>query len=426
MDQISNEIFNILKGANYKLRLFTLAGAKTLDPSEATRFYAYDQDLMISVRTESKNLEVAVQAGLDYDITDNAKLIAAIKKVTHNNLGEFTVRNFDKKIEPKDFSHQSVHESAFGKAFGSIKTSYIPSANAKLIIKHTKGVNEEKRGARSRNIHSLFIENTQGEKFHFPHKYMAGAKAMTKHVNEGGTPYDEKGKQILAVCEEVVDLSKFVMHTRRNKLVSESNNDIVDLVKAKLAESKQVIKSLITNKGYAGFTPVTVKETLEEDDLGVDIAERFPYNTFTESGLDNVLGRVNRLVSETQRITTMNNELFGKLFTMIESKQNLGLQIDKNDPENPNNEDQTKYSGNEGVTAKLSSMLSYIAQRSTNDELSNTVAQLSENVHSMDQNTKMALAKFVNYAMYAPKTESVEKSTAIDAEVTTQLRNKIS
>ena len=99
---------------------------------------------------------------------------------------------------------------------------------------------------------------------------------------------------------------------------------------------------------------------------------------------------------------------------------------DKNDPENPNNEDQTKYSGNEGVTAKLSSMLSYIAQRSTNDELSNTVAQLSENVHSMDQNTKMALAKFVNYAMHAPKTESVEKSTAIDAEVTTQLRNKIS
>ena len=42
--ELSTEIFNILKGANIKLKLFDAQGAKTLDPETASRFYAYEDD----------------------------------------------------------------------------------------------------------------------------------------------------------------------------------------------------------------------------------------------------------------------------------------------------------------------------------------------------------------------------------------------
>ena len=45
------KIFNIIKGANYDVVLFTDAGEKTLDSAEATRFYVKEHDMMISLRS---------------------------------------------------------------------------------------------------------------------------------------------------------------------------------------------------------------------------------------------------------------------------------------------------------------------------------------------------------------------------------------
>ena len=38
MNTVAQEIFNIIKGANYDVVLFTDAGEKTLDSASATRF----------------------------------------------------------------------------------------------------------------------------------------------------------------------------------------------------------------------------------------------------------------------------------------------------------------------------------------------------------------------------------------------------
>ena len=39
MNDISTELFNILKGAGYKMRLYTIDGVETLNVEEATRLY---------------------------------------------------------------------------------------------------------------------------------------------------------------------------------------------------------------------------------------------------------------------------------------------------------------------------------------------------------------------------------------------------
>ncbi len=248
MATVSEEVFNIIKGANYDVVLFTDSGEKTLDPESATRFYISDNDMMISVRSEDNKLELVVQLGNDFDIAANKTLLDSFKSAVHKRMGEYTVKRFDKNIEPKDFSHQSVTEG-FSRAFGGVKTSYIQLENARLIIKHSKGVNEEKRGARSRNIHSLFIENANKEQTRFPYKYMAGAKAMAMHVNHGGTFEDAKGTGIMNMCKEATEMAQFLTHVRKNKLVNEGNANVVETIKSQLRQIKETIRGLQTLKG---------------------------------------------------------------------------------------------------------------------------------------------------------------------------------
>lgn len=435
MENLALEIFNILKGANIDIRLFDQAGMKTTDVEQATRFYASEKDLMISIRSDNTNLEVVIQAGEDFDVSRNSKLIDIIKKSAHRHMAEFTVRNFGKHIEPKDFAHQSVSETQIEgnimseskqKAFGSTKTSYVQFPNSKLIIKHNKSVNEEVRGSRSRNIQSLFIENAQGEKFKFPYKFMSGAKAMAKHVTEGGTPYDEKGTSIIAMCEDIAELSSFVKHVRSNKLISEDNADVVETVKAELHAIKEAVKSLSTQKGYNNFESYT-RKSIEEGTDGVDIEQKFMYNTFSNKDMNNSVSLVSALVAEATGRRNMNQELITQVGDMLKSGADLKITIDKNDPEWPDNANPVKFSGSNGPIAKLSALLSYLSMNSKNDEVFNLLAQLSESVHDMDKSQVQFIAKLVRYLIQtANKVEATESVATIAESVELAMRKKIS
>lgn len=423
MDTLAEEIFNILKGAGYSLRLFNDQGVKTLNAKEATRFYAFDQDVMVSLRQKDGRTEVVVQAGADFDVTANSKLLSTIQTVAHKHLGEYTVRRYDKKITPKDFAYQTVAE-AFSKPYGSVKTSYIQSPNAKLIIKHSKGVNEEVRGARSRHIHSLFIENAQGERFSFPYKYISGAKAMAMHINEGGTPYDDQGQAILDLCEEIASLNKFLKHVKTNGLVNESNQDIVETVKQQLQQHKNTINGLTTQRGYNSFS---VQEKAEVSEESVDITSKFLYNTFTEE-MGTILSKVSQIVSEKTDRETKHLETIKSVYELVDQGKNIGLTIDQNDPEWPDNEDPIKYSGSEGAEAKLASVLRYMALNARDDDASNRFANLSAIVHDLSQTHKQAVAKMVDYFVQGSSqaAESTEDySMALDESVVMQLRKKI-
>jgi hypothetical protein len=426
MNTLGNEIFNVIKGANYDVVLFTDGGAKTIDPEDATRFYISDQDMMISMRVESNKLELVVQLGTDFDINSNKKLLDSLKSAVHKQMGEFTVKRFDKNIEPKDFSHQSVAEG-FSRAFGSVRTSYIQLENARLIIKHNKGVNEEVRGSRSRNIHSLFVENAEGERQKFPHKYMAGAKAMAMHVNNGGVFEDAKGIAILSMCKEATELAQFITHVKQNKLVNEGNANVVETVKSQLSRIKETIRSLQTVKGYTGFQ---VKEVLENEDKTVDVSDKFLYNTFENVDMDSVLSTVSRIFNEREGQQTMHAKVLNDVMDIIKSGDDLKLNLDVNDPENPYNEDKVKYSGGNGPLAMLSAVLSYVGMSTKNDVMFNHITQLSNDVHDMSHEHRQFAAKIANY-LYKKGTATQTKEQPAPAEsivesVMTELRRKIS
>lgn len=427
MEQLKTDIFNILKGADLNIILYTDAGQKTLDPTTATRFYNTDGDMMVTINRENANTEVVVQIGSDFNLDKNKSLLASIKKTVHNVIGEYTLRRFDKNIEPKDFSHTTVSEG-YSKPFGSIKTSYVQMENARLIIKHTKSVNEEVRGSRSRNIHSLFVENTEGERQKFPYKYMAGAKAMAMHVNNGGTFEDAKGNAILEMCGEVSELTQFVRHVTKNKLVNEGNVNVVETVRARLSELKQTVRGLQTIRGYNSLEVNELQETEEKAEKGVDIASRFVYDTFETVNMDTVLSTVSRIVTERENMDQLNKETLANLYSMIKNNEDFKLSIDVNDPENPNNEDPVKYSGGDGPMAKVSAMLSYLAKTTKNDDASNIFGRLSTAIYEMDKQTVKLVVKVLNHILktaYKGETKQVESSEVIAETAISSIRKKI-
>ena len=555
--QLSHEIFNILKGANIKLKLFDPMGNKTLDPELSARFYAYDNDFLITIREEEDGVELVVQAGASFNFNEHKDLLNSIKQAGHNAMAEYNIRKFDKNIELKDFAHETVkednteinrlrelsgihtenpaesyspgdemedgyvsnccganianvddghgrcsecHEMAsaekeedfyentydtkdfevnpraghrdqmahpenqmgtgpgiktkpklrpanLGKKFpktkpklrpdnlgegytsatGSLKTSYIQlPENTKLIIKHSKGVNEEVRGSRSRNIQAMFIENSVGERFRFPHKYLQGAKAMANHVSNGGTPYDAIGESIITLCTEIAQCSQFLRHVRTNKLTNEGNENVVETIKQKLKEFKNTVKSLQTSKGYNNYQAPTTAIVEENDKESVDLTSKFMYNTFETANMDSVLETVARIIKERDSMTDLTKTNMNRLYDMIKNKEDFKLNIDPNDPEHPDNEDPIKYSGGNGAMAKLVSHLSFLAMNSKNDEVFNLLSQISGEMYSLPQNQVILLAKIAAYLDKNNKAPAKEPAMEDLAESTlNSLRRKI-
>ena len=314
-------------------------------------------------------------------------------------------------------------------ATGSLKTSYIKlPENTKLIINHTKRVNEEVRGSRSRNIKALFIENSAGERFRFPHKYLQGAKAMANHISNGGTPYDAIGESIIKLCEEVSQCTQFLRHVRTHKLTNEGNENIVETIKAKLLEMKNTIKSIQTVKGYNSYQNQDRPIVEEKDSKAVDIPGKFMYNTFKNADMNAVLETVARIVNEKDGMTDLTKQNISRLYDMIKNKEDFKLNIDPNDPEHPDNEDPIKYSGGMGDMAKLGAMLSYLAMNSKNDEVFNVLSHLGSELYNMPNNHVIMMSKIAKYLDKTNKTSSKEKVEVeeIAESILNDLRRKIS
>ena len=331
---------------------------------------------------------------------------------------------FLRRMQP---GQPEVVGEGYSPATGSMKTSYIQlPENTKLIIKHTKGVNEEVRGSRSRNIKALFIENSAGERFRFPHKYLQGAKAMANHVSKGGTPYDAIGESITKLCTEVAQCSQFLRHVRTNKLTNEGNANIVETVKEKLKEFKSTVKSLQTSRGYNNYQVPTTAIVEENDKESVDLTDKFMYNTFETANMDAVLETVARIVKERDSMTDLTKTNMNRLYDMIKNKEDFKLNIDPNDPEHPDNEDPIKYSGGNGAMAKLVSHLSYLAMNSKNDEVFNLLSQISGEMYSLPKEHVILLAKIAKYLDKNNKAPAKEPAMEDLAEATlNSLRRKI-
>jgi hypothetical protein len=183
--------------------------------------------------------------------------------------------------------------------FGTSKTSFQEMGEAKIIVKHTQPVNYNAANGRTQHIERIFIENSLGERFAYPVKHLNGARALARHVAEGGTPYDNIGQHIISLSEEMSKLRFFKNYVDRSPVISENMGTIQNKVIERIEQVKKEIHALQTPKYYAEFREsFTVKNSREiPEDILNDWIDRLTVRSFNEE-LKTVFPYIYSLVDE--------------------------------------------------------------------------------------------------------------------------------
>lgn len=192
----------------------------------------------------------------------------------------------DPEVQPvKRWDKQKMAESKLSPLTGTVKTSVQRLNDSKLIIKHSENVLDEVRGARTRKIHKIYLENANGERFLLPMTSLRGARAHLRHADNGGNPYDSMGRAITETAEEASQLSKFVRRTGKKVFEDQVAQQVVESAKQRLHEVKKLLDSLSGERGYKANIEKLEEIAIEFDESVKSHFVREQYDTKLDEGL---------------------------------------------------------------------------------------------------------------------------------------------
>ena len=303
---VSTDLFYKVRSRFSGLKLGTETGEVTINPEEAV-FFDFDYmegqtpvgHVSISL-AEPGNMKVYYSTGIAEDMDPVQKdtwydFLRGLREFAKRRLMSFDTRDITKdNLDQRDFGFLSQYATTtpVGEGimkegigmYGTAKTSYQKLENTRLIIKHNQQVDETSPGARTRHINAMFIENGQGERFKYPFIHLAGARAMQRHVQEGGLPYDDIGKHIIGISEKIAHLKNFGNYVVRNDLMNSETNEIVGRAHETLDSLRETIKKLAKRSHYEQFKSEFQAENLSEvpQDFIEDLTNKFTVKNFKE------------------------------------------------------------------------------------------------------------------------------------------------
>jgi hypothetical protein len=313
-NNIATDLFYKIRSRFTNLKLGAETGQITINPEDA-RFFDFDYmegktpigHVSVSL-AEPNSMKVYFSHGITEGMDDNQKgnwykflkelrefakrrlLSFDTRDIAKDNLDrrdyEFLVQNAQPK-EQQNTIQKPVGESIMAESnmYGSKTVSYQKLMDTRLIIKHNQAVMDETQpGARTRNIGALFVENQDGERFKYPFIHLAGARAMQRHVANGGVPYDDIGKSIVSMSEEIAQLKSFGNYVVRNDLMNSDTNSVVERSSAYLNNLREQIKALSKQSHYEAYRENFQAYDSEEipQDVVEDFKEKFTVKSFKE------------------------------------------------------------------------------------------------------------------------------------------------
>jgi len=333
-NNIATDLFYKVRSRFSGLKLGAETGAITINPEEA-RFFDFDYmegekpigHVSISL-AEPNSMKVYFSHGITEAMDTDQKtnwygFLKELRGFAKRRLLNFDTRDIAKdNLDKRDYAFLSqysnpaaqnnntltntntntVGESIMAESnlYGSKTMSYQKLMDTRLIIKHSQALNDDQApGARSRNISSLFIENADGERFKYPFIHLAGARAMQRHVANGGKPYDSIGESIIKMSEEIAQLKSFSNYVVRNDLMNSETNGIVERSTEALNRLRDQIKGLSKQGHYEAYkenfetsTPSEIPQEVVED-----YTEKFTVKNFKED-IASVFPVIYRLMKE--------------------------------------------------------------------------------------------------------------------------------
>lgn len=143
----------------------------------------------------------------------------------------------------------SITEASLSNLRGTKKTSYQTLESVRLVVRHRKPVDEDVRGSRARQIKEIFLQRAD-EVYRFPHNNLAGARAMARHLYEGGAFDDAIGNYIVETVANMIKLNEFIRYSRSNKLINEQSEDVIRVVRENIDAYKAELTRFSGSKTY--------------------------------------------------------------------------------------------------------------------------------------------------------------------------------
>ena len=303
-NNIAQDLFYKIRSRFSGLKLGAETGAITINPEEA-RFFDFDYmegeqpigHVSISL-AEQNSMKVYFSNGITEAMDDGQKdnwygFLKELRTFAKRRLLSFDTRDIAKdNLDKRDFAFLSqnaqpkqtepntiqkpVGESIMSESnmYGTKTVSYQKLENTRLIVKHSQQLSDDMApGARSRNIAGLFVENADGERFKYPFIHLAGARAMQRHVANGGVPYDAIGESIIRMSEEIAQLKSFGNYVVRNDLMNSDTNNVVERSTEQLNKLREQVRALSKQSHYEAY-----KESFQAQqplEVPQDVVEQF-------------------------------------------------------------------------------------------------------------------------------------------------------
>jgi len=285
VENIAEELFDKIRSRVANIKLGDENGAVTTDPTQA-RFFEFNfkhRDLPIGAVTISLNEEGILQVYFPNSMVEDADsgtadawygFLKELSRFSARNMLNYETHNVTKeRLDKKDYqflTQRNQDEVMENRLHGTSQKSFLETGSAKLIIKHSKTVDETKMGARSRNISAIYIENSEGERFKFANNYLPGARAMARHVSNEGHTRDDRGQHIVEIMKEMTDLKTFVRGVKREEYVNEDAQEVIDAATDRYYGLKDTLKAISSAKGYSDYFENWAPGAVEVDENDIE------------------------------------------------------------------------------------------------------------------------------------------------------------
>ena len=294
-DTFGSVSISIADGENMKV-YYNRDLVNKIDESERDEWYAFLKELK----------DFAVEHSLTFDVRDITK--SNLTKQDYQNLADTnkTVNTDEMSEELKRLTKLAgVTEGLSGTA----KRSYENLDKTRLIIRHTGKVDETVPGARSRQIQSLYIENEDGERFKYPLTHLAGARAMVRHVANGGRPHDEFGEHIIKTSEDIAKLNSFSRYVGNKDQLNDNAGDIIEQTKLKLENLREYMRNLAKQSHYENVSKdfKTAEEVVLDDETANSYKDKFTMKNL-DSRVEEALPIIHKIMSELEKEKEENDD----------------------------------------------------------------------------------------------------------------------
>ena len=259
LDSASTEVFQILRSYDYTVMMYDDDGNQVYEPDDARRFFATPENLLVSIVDSGDNKSIRLYIGSSTDVADVLGLDQTLRSTATKYNMLFNLKRQAHDLTVQDFATRaSVTESQGDNTmdllegmYGTTKSSYLKLENAKMIVRHSKKIDENIMGSRGRHIDAIFVENAQGERFLFPTRQMSPARAMTQHVNQGGSFADQVGQQITRMAQDYSALATGSSYIGANAMaLSESATALRENIRESMRGMRKCFERMSRPSGY--------------------------------------------------------------------------------------------------------------------------------------------------------------------------------